>query len=120
MNKIIAILIFVKVIGITTHAKAEFSVLEEWRNSEDSIKYKEQLENEFKEREKEWIGWNKYKIGWNKDEKEENIITRIEDDSYIVENYRYVEAETGELIFVNYEKQYCITNIFDQVNCWPK
>tara|TARA_Y100000294_G_C8311418_1_gene238891 strand:+ start:146 stop:460 length:315 start_codon:yes stop_codon:yes gene_type:complete len=104
MNKIIAILIFVKVIGITSHAKAEFS-------SEDFIKYKGQLENEFKEKERE------FKKEWIE---EKNIITRIDDDSYIVENYRYVEAETGEIMLFKYKKKYCITNIFDQVNCWSK
>ena len=93
---IIAILIFIKVIGIASRARADFSY-------EDYYK-KDFYEQEQKEKEEQWkekVEEMQLKKEWLEDTK---IITNIDDNSYTVE-------------YLNGKKQYCIRNFFEVLAC---
>jgi hypothetical protein len=104
---IIAILITIKVIGVASHARADFS--------NDEIKvmdwykdYKEQSKKEYRERIKQWEYNNSHEAKKQRKERElledTKIITNIDDYSYAVE-------------YLNGKKEYCIRNDSETLAC---
>ena len=96
---IIAILIFIKVIGVASRARADFSYEDYYTKD-----YQEQREKEFKEREEQWK--EKVEEMQLKRERleETKTITNIDDYNYIVE-------------YLNGKKEFCIRNDFEVLAC---
>ena len=89
---IIAILIFVKVIGITGQAKAEFLYYENYiKDSQEQFKKEWEEQSEEERLVREML-------------EDTKIITNIDDHSYIVE-------------YLNGYEEYCITNLFEVLAC---
>ena len=95
---IIAILIFLKIIGIASHAKADFSYNE----------IKAIVEKEHREWIKQWEYNNSYEAKIEKEFKETfedaKTITNVDDYSYTAE-------------YLNGKKEWCINNDFTTLDC---